>query len=412
MFAKIISRVNIELSHYRALREDSRRLLISYYLYLSAYPLFGIFTNAYLWQTGENLLSLVIFNLLYCLGLPLGFYLNGILLQHFHALRMYGVGVVLQGLSGILVVFFPASTPITLALYGAIYGVGGGLYWGNKSYLTQKITRGTNRLYYLTLESSGDMLINIFMPAVAGGIISLGTHFNLYNLEIGYRLAMGLGLILTLISGLIVQGSSLQDIDHEHMFIKKKSSRWNSVRLYNYFFNLIVGVEFIIPSVLVLALVGNEGTLGLVSSITAGLSALTLYILGRKGNLAHIWRIVALGFFIYLTSGILLATGLSLITVLIYEAASTIGWALRWSPGYTITMEIMDREDDHHQYAYICDNEVFFNLGRITGISLIVILSLINQEFALRFIPLLVGAVGALALFPLNKMVQSLRYAR
>lgn len=406
MFVKLKTRLGKELAHYYHLGGDVRRLLISYYLYLAAYPLFGVFVSAYLWQAGETLGSLVIYNLLYCVGLPLGFYLNGYLLRHFHTLRLYALGAVIQGLSGILVVFFSTTSLTGLAAYGLIYGVGAGLYWGNKNYLSQRLTRGSNRLYYNSLESSGDMLINIFMPVLAGTLITFGSHFNLYLTETGYRLGMGLGLILTIISGLIVQSSQIQDLAHEKVLVKTKSTRWNQVRLYNFLFNIAVGAEFVIPGVLILALVGNEGTLGIVSSATAALSAITLYLLGRKGEVKNIWRFVALGSFIYLSSTLLLSFGLNLVSILVYQAASTIGWAFRWSPGYTLTMEIMDQEDGTHQYAYVCDNELFFNLGRVVGLLIILAVASRSQVAAMQFVPLIVGVTGLFALIPLKKMSQ------
>jgi len=70
-------------------------------------------------------------------------------------------------------------------------------------------------------------------------------------------------------------------------------------------------------------------------------------------------------------------------------------------------MEIMDKEDTKKgQYAYICDNEITFNIGRSLGILLIFLFMGSSQTTALRYIPLLVGTISLVALWPLWPLVR------
>jgi len=402
MFKKLKQRIVLEISHYQSLTVDVRHLLISYYLYLIAYPMFMLFTNAYLWRQGEDLNSLIIYNLFYCLGLPLGFYGNGLLLKHFHTLKLYALGGLLEGLAAVLIVFFPSGVLISLLSYGLLAGLGAGLYWGNKNYLSLRLTKGSNRLYYNTLESSGDMIINMIIPVLVGTIIVFGSRFNWYLPQTAYKFLMILALIIVGFAGYIVQSSAIDDLNNEPLFVAHTTNSWKWVRIYNILSNIIVGAEYIVPGVLVLVLVGKEGTLGLLNSATALLSAISLYVLGRLGNISTTWKAVGISNIIYLFGAILLAINFSPTSVLIYMTVSTIGWAFRWSPSYTVIMEIMDREDvKKGQYAYICDNEVTFNIGRIIGILLIFILMSIDQDTALRFTPLIIGILSLFATLPL-----------
>lgn len=406
MFAKIQKRLVIEIGHYRALSEDVRRLLISYYLYLIAYPLFAVFTNAYLWRTGEDLRLLVIYNLFYCVGLPFGFYLNGFLLRWFHTLRLYAVGAFLEGLAGVLIVVFPAITSSTLVMYGLIAGFGAGLFWGNKNYLSLLLTKGSNRLYYNSLESAGDMIINMIVPAVAGVVISTSFVGSWYNTDTAYRILMFIALFLVGLAGYVVQSSAIKDIDREPVLLRHPGVVWRWVRIFNLLANIVVGAEFVIPSVLILVLVGHEGTLGLVNSVTAVLSALILYILGRKGEIKNIWNVYLIASIFFLISGAILAWQYSAVSVLVYMVASTVGWALRWPPAYSVVMETMDREGTSDgQYALICDNELMFNIGRSLGLGLVMAAVSVSQTTALRFIPLIVGMTSLLALIPLKVLI-------
>jgi MFS transporter, YQGE family, putative transporter len=174
MLKMIFARIKIELGHFMVLSEDMRRLLLSYYFYLAAYPLFKVFTNTYLWRQGENLVLIVVYNLFYFLGLPLGFYLNGLLLKRISSSRLYALGSIIEGLVAIGVVFFSSLSVYSLLVYGLVSGIGAGIFWGNKNYITQKITKGANRLYYNALESVGDMIINILIPILTGFFIFLG----------------------------------------------------------------------------------------------------------------------------------------------------------------------------------------------------------------------------------------------
>jgi YQGE family putative transporter len=401
MLDLISQRFALELSHYRRLSDDVRRLLISYYLYLVTYPLLALFTNAYLWRTGESLNLLVMYNVFYCAALPLGFYLNGWLLRRFHTLKLYAVGAILQGLVAVFIVVLPSGMTSILIGYGLLAGLGAGLYWANKNYLSLRLTKGSNRLYYNSLESAGDMLINMVVPALAGLFIIFGEKVGWYVPETAYKWLMGFALVLVSISGYVVQSSKIQDLDYEPMLVKKPSRTWQLIRIYNILGNIVIGAEFVIPSVLILVLVGKEGTLGIVSSLTAVLSAVLLYVVGRIGNISTIWKVVGLASVIYLTGTIILAYFFSPTAVLIYMIASTIGWAFRWSPSYTIVMEIMDQEDHGKgQYAYVCDNEITFNIGRTLGLGLIFILTGVDQMLALRFVPVLIGITTILAFFP------------
>lgn len=411
MLGIIRARISIELAHYRALTVDARRLLLSYYLFLIAYPLFDLFINAFIWRQDNDLKQMVYYNIAVCLGIPLSFYLNGLLLRRFHVVRLYTVGLFLQTASAMLVVFSTNSSNLMLWLFGIIAGFGAGFFWANKNYLSLILSRGSNRLYYNSLENTVLLFIKISVPLFAGSFIALGSSLSLYTATTAYRLIMCLGLLAMIISSLIINKSTIPDVKSEPLFLTRPSRRWSYVRLYSFMYNVVAGAEFVIPTVLVLTLLGKEGVLGLVTSGAAALSALSLYTLGRKGNLSHIWKTVATGNLIYAISTIFLAFIFGPWAVLFYMAGFTISKALRFAPPYTVTMEIMDQEGEHGQYAYLCDNELSYNAGRVSGLILVFVLALTNPntDLVLRYLPILLGVIVVGSLLPLGKMVNSLK---
>lgn len=269
MFQRIAKRLKTEKLHFDSLGDVVKHLLLSYGLYLVSYPIIGIFINAYFWRQTEDITLIAAYNLGFFIALPLGFYLNGLLLKRVHILKLYWIGTVLQGVAAFLAIFMPTLSFDKVLAYGLIYGIGGGLYWGNKNYITLKITKGRNRLYYNSLESSIDLIINIVMPILLGWIIVFGEHVHLYTPDSAYRVLMVATLFMLGLSGYILQSADIYSEKITNIFVINPSKYWNLNRLMQTIFWVVNGVNYFIPTVLVLMLVGSEGELGTLESFSA-----------------------------------------------------------------------------------------------------------------------------------------------
>jgi len=231
MLDKIIQRVATEKQHFDDLGEVVKHLLYSYVLYLISYPIMGVFINAYFWRQTQDITLIAAYNLGFFIALPVGFYINGLLLRSMHILKLYWLGAVMQGVAAFLAIYIPSLSFTTVLVYGLIYGIGGGLYWGNKNYITLKITRGRNRLYYNNLESALDLVINIVMPVIVGWLIVFGEHSYPYSAELAYKILILLAVILLCISGYILQSANIQSEKITDITIKHATRYWNLNRL-------------------------------------------------------------------------------------------------------------------------------------------------------------------------------------
>jgi YQGE family putative transporter len=142
MLDKLLARYRIEKSHFDELGDTAKLLFYSYTLFLLSYPMMGTFLNAYLWRQSSDISLIAIYNLGFFVALPIGFYLNGMLLRTISLLRLYWLGTILQGLAAFLTIFLPSANLNRIFVYGLMFGLGGGIYWANKNYLSLKITRG------------------------------------------------------------------------------------------------------------------------------------------------------------------------------------------------------------------------------------------------------------------------------
>lgn len=411
MFEKIIRRFQIEKSHYDSLGDVVKHLIYSYSLYLISYPIIGIFINAYFWRQTEDITLIAAYNLGFFIALPIGFYLNGLLLRKIHILKLYWIGTVLQGVAAFLAIFMPTLSFDRVLFYGLIYGVGGGLYWGNKNYITLKITKGRNRLYYNTLESSLDLIINIIMPILLGWIIVLGELIGLYTPEIAYRVLMIITLIMLGVSGYVLQSANIYSENISNILVIKPSKYWNLNRLMQTIFWIVNGVNYFIPTVLVLMLVGSEGELGTLESFSALLIALILYYIGRKARTQDTLKIIFWASFIFVIGVIFLNVFFGLIGAIVYSLTYSISSAITWNLMYTTSMAVMDKESEHghnhNQYALVFDNELFFNVGRIIGMCLFFgIIYYTSQESSLRITPIIIGILQFTMLIPLSVLLK------
>jgi len=415
MWTRAVTLLKTELTHFHLLSVDMRRMLLSYALYLAAYPLVMTFMDAYLWRTSGNLWAIVLYNLGYVIGIPTGFYLNGLLLRKFHILRLYFFGLLLQAIIPCFVVFFPLANLIGILLYGCVCGCGAGLFWGNKNYLDQQLTRGSNRMYYNSLGQIFDVLLSMLIPVCAGWFIILVNTNHFGQSFLAYKIIMIVACILLFFSGLIIQFSHIQQIVIRGMLVKHPSKTWRLMRLYNILFNIQIGSATVLPSVIILILVGGEGILGTLQGVTAGLSAIALYYVGRKATISSAWKFIGAGSLIFFVGTCVLAGFFTWVGGITYSIVISLAWASQWTQTNSVIMELMDNEepDPEKQYAYVCDNEIFYNSGRVIGIGIISVIAIVASEHAaLRWSPLIVGIIQLPLAFIIHSIVNTIEQTK
>lgn len=408
MLNKILTSLNGEYKHFTALNALVRRLLYSYIFYLVSYPIMGLFINVYFWRQSNDITLIAAYNLGFFLFLPIGFYLNGLLLSKIHILKLYWYGVFTQGFAAALAIFLPNLSFDIVLLYGAIYGLGGGLYWANKNYITLKLTKKTNRLYYNAIETSIELISGIILPIFVGWGIVLGERLDLYSVDSAYKILIGLALILLWFSGYLLQKADIYSEKIEHLLPHNPSSIWRRNRLIVMLYYVVAGANYFIPTLLTLLLIGREGELGTLESMTAVVTAILMYWIGRKSKAHHSPTIYIIAALAMLLSSIILSLSYNLFSVLLYIFTSAVSLSVCWNLIYANSMEIMDQEQDNNpgsnQYALVMDNEIYFNVGRILGMAVLFgFYTYFGQSYALLYTPVLLSTMLLFIIYPLKK---------
>lgn len=413
MLNKIITHVKNEYRHYLSLSDVVRSLLYSYIFYLVSYPIMGIFINVYFWRQSNDISLIAAYNLGFFLLLPIGFYINGVLLSKVNILKLYWIGVFTQGFAAALAIFFPNLSFDTVLLYGAIYGLGGGLYWANKNYITLKLTKKTNRLYYNALESSIELISGILLPFVVGWGIVYGEQYSIYSVDTAYKLLVVIALILLWLSGYLLQNANIYSEKITHLLPHNPSLNWQCNRLTSMIYYIVAGANYFIPTLLTLLLIGLEGELGTLESLAAIVTAILTYWIGRKIKLSNSTKIYFFAALSYLASSVYLALAYDLFSVLVYIFTSAVSLSICWNLIYANSMEVMDHEQDlnpgSNQYALVMDNEIFYNLGRVIGMAILFGgYHFYGQKATLTITPTIISALLIIIIIPLKKNLGSI----
>jgi YQGE family putative transporter len=373
-----------------------------------------IFVNTFLWRQGGGVLQIALYNLHWIIGLPIGFYFNGLLLRKVHVKYLYFFGTVLQGIGSALAIFSGVLTPLSVSFYGLLYGIAAGFFWSNRNSLDYRLSQGKNRGFYNHLYYVVDMLLSVVTPVIIGWLIVSGENLGFYQADTAYRVLLGIALALLAVSGYLIASFPMPVIAGKQLRVKNPSRHWRQVRLFNFLFNLMWGVNFFLPAVLILHFGSKEGIFGTLQSLAALLAAGTMYILGRKTQMRFAVRTVALANLLYFAGAVFLLWQFSWVGAAVYLASVVVSSPIRWGSSYTVIMAIMDGEDGaidgETDYALVLDNELFFNIGRSVSILFFLAVMYFSLEAALRWVPLVISLTQFAVLLPLRLLVkQALR---
>lgn len=408
MLPAILARMRRESHHFFSMPETARRLSVSYVLRSAAYPLLSLFTSAYIWQTEKNITLLILYYLGNFIVLPPVFMLNKWLLRHISLKKLYALSVVMTGAGSLMVVFYRAHTPAAFLGYGMLYGLANGIYWANRNFLTLRHTTTEVRSYFTGLQFTLSTVSSIVVPFIAGWcIVFLTRHQIVASVQAAYQLLVVFAFVLLLIAGIIVRGIAVHTPDLTRNGKRKRFSKtWVSARILSIALGCADVPLYVLPSVLILQALGNEGVLGSMSSIVSAITALITYIFGRKYRQRAFYPVFIVLIFCFIVSGTPLLFGISAFSVLWYVIIANLTDNLIWTANEPKIMDMMDEEVKQSNIAYydvILDRELFLNIGRVGMYGLFFCFALIDQTLAMEITTVVSGTLALLAVLIMKK---------
>lgn len=399
-----------EFNYFMTMPRDMRVLLATNLIYAFVLPVIEIFVGAYIMRSSNDPKIVIIYQLTVYTGIPLTFLINGYLLSRVNTARLYSFGMLLSGLSMLVMMTLDTLSPAGVGIAGILMGCSFGFFWANRDYLALATTNDLNRNYYYGLETFFYTITGILVPFGIGAFIGAATTHEWFGggFQVSYQIVTVVVFILTILSSVVIhRGQFIKPAQKEFLFFKFHSL-WKKMLALAGLKGLAQGYLVTAPAILILTLVGNEGSLGSIQAISGVITAFMLYLLGRFTLPKHRIYILSAGLFIFLigtlTNGILF----SAVGVIVFVLCKVLFQPLHDIAYFPIQMRVIDvvsKIEKRNEFAYIFNHEFGLYVGRFIGLGLFIALDrYVSTEFALKY-SLIVIAVMQIASIPVAKHI-------
>ena len=369
-----MNRLRKELEVFLRCPHSMQVLMVSNMMYALVLPVIEIFVAAYVMRN-SNAVAKVTYQLSIYAATPLAFYLNGKLLGRVGAKRMYAAEMLLSGVAMMLMMQLSILTPIGVATSGFTMGLATGLFWANRGFLALTATNDRNRNYYYGVEMFIATLAAVVVPALIGWFIS-GT--TLYGWLGGvpnraYRIIAMVVFGLTGLAAGILERGTFRDPTHTRFVFFQFHPHWRRMLELALLKGLAQGYIVTAPAMLIMLLVGQEGTLGATQAIEGVFTACLMYAVGRIAAPRHRIFVFSAGLLLFFLGAFTDTMLFNATGVLIFIACLLLSKPLLDLAYYPIQLQAIDavsRLEGRNEYAYIFNHEFGLFMGRFLGCGL------------------------------------------
>jgi len=401
MLKKLIKEVNFFSSHPKGMRI----LLLTNLIYGLVGPIIELFIGAYIMRNSSDISLVVIFQLAVYTGIPLTFMINGFLLNKIKIAWLYSFGMLLSGISMFAMMLLQQLDTMGVFLAGLIMGLSYGFFWANRDFLALNTTNDGTRNYYYGIETFFYTITGILVPLAAGAFIGatdkngwFGGHVNT-----AYYILTATVFVMSMFASILVHRGEFKNPKRAPFLFIKFDRIWNKMLGLASLKGLAQGYIVTAPTMLILSLVGKEGSLGLIQGIAAAVSAILLYILGRVTGPKHRLLIYGIGCLLFMVGALLNATLYSALGVILFMMCLLFARPLLDIAYFPIQLKVIDyvaEKEKRNEFSYIFNHELGLYLGRLFGCGLFIVLARYVSEYAaLRYALLVIAVLHALGWF-------------
>jgi len=414
---KMLSKLAGEYKYFQGMPHNMRVLLITNMLYSMVLPVVEVFLAAYIMRYFNETIYVATFQLAMYSGIVITSVLNGFLLRKFNIAHLYTFGILLSGVTMLAMMQVKTLSVTGLFIAGLLIGASSGFFWTNRYLMTFNSTEDKNRNYFFGLESFFFTVSNIIIPLVVGAILSSfdglqlwGKTFEIYS---GYRFVTILVFIITILAGFSLMRAKYTNPVQKSFFFFKFHHLWNLQMILAALKGLVQGFLVTAPAMLIMRYVGQEGSLGLIQGIGGGITALTVYLLGRFTKPQNRLAVFSIGLSIFLIGTLVNAWQLTVLGVITFLLCKVVFQPLHDLAYYPIMLKVIDSVsviENRNPYAYILNHEFGLYLGRFLGLAIFIVLTLqFSETFALRWALVIVAAIQMLSI-PLARHITRQSY--
>jgi YQGE family putative transporter len=401
MLNKLIKELNFFSSHPKGMRI----LLLTNLIYGLVGPIIELFIGAYIMRNSSDISLVVIFQLAVYTGIPLTFMINGFLLNKIKIAWLYSFGMLLSGISMFAMMLLQQLDTMGVFLAGLIMGLSYGFFWANRDFLALNTTNDGTRNYYYGIETFFYTITGILVPLAAGVFIGATDKNGWFGGQVNtaYYILTAIVFVMSMFASILVHRGEFVNPKRAPFLFIKFDRIWNKMLGLASLKGLAQGYIVTAPTMLILSLVGKEGSLGLIQGIAAAVSAILLYILGRVTGPKHRLLIYGIGCLLFMVGALLNATLYSALGVILFMMCLLFARPLLDIAYFPIQLKVIDyvaEKEKRNEFSYIFNHELGLYLGRLLGCGLFIVLARYVSEYAaLRYALLVIAVLHALGWF-------------
>jgi MFS transporter, YQGE family, putative transporter len=405
-----LKKPNEEYAYFLQMPRPTRVLLVTNMIYAFVIPVIEIFVGAYIMRSSNDPSIVALYQLTVYTGIPITFLLNGYLLSRVKISNLYSFGMLLSGLSMLVMMSLTHLSVLGVGVAGILMGCSFGFFWANRDFLALNTTNNSNRNYYYGLETFFYTMTSIIVPVAIGAFLA-GAFTNGWfggSINIAYQIVTGVVFLLTILSSIVIHREVYKKPVHREFVFFRFHSLWRKMLVLAGLKGLAQGYLVTAPAILIMRLVGNEGSLGLVQGISGVCTAIMLYYLGRISKPSDRIVILTVGLAIFLVGTLANGILFSAVGVIVFVLCKVLFQPLHDIAYFPIQMRVIDvvsKIENRNEFAYILNHEFGLYVGRFLGLGLFIVLATyVSESFALKY-ALIVIAVAQLASIPMAKHI-------
>ncbi|GHU67441.1 hypothetical protein FACS189413_02210 [Bacteroidia bacterium] len=390
--------------------KNTRTLLLTSFMYAFVLPVVDIFVAAYIMRNSSDVGRVVIYQLTVYTGIPLTFLVNGYLLNKVNPGLLYAFGMLLSGISMLVMTSLPVLDFTGIGVAGLIMGMSFGFFWANRDYLVLICTTDNNRNYYYGLETFFNTFTFVIVPVSVGWFIQSAEHVSwVSNINFAYRLVIYVVIIITVLASVLINKGAYQKPQKSRFIYFKYDKLWYKMLVVAVLKGLVQGFIVTAPAMLIMKLVGEEGALGTMQSISSLLTAVLMYVIGRFSKPQHRLQIWGIAVLLFVAGSFINSIFFSAASVLIFLLMMIVARPMFDLAYFPLQMKVIDflkDRENRNEFSYLFSHEWGLYVGRFLGCGTFILITYtISDNAALIFTLPLVTVLQSFSYFVMKNIL-------
>lgn len=399
-----MKKIHQEFALFMSYPRNMRVLLMTNLIYAFVLPVIEVFVAAYIMRNSASVEKVVIYQLTVYTGIPFTFLINGFLLNKFNVSKLYAFGMLLSGVSMMIMTSVDSLDTMGIGIAGLVMGMSFGFFWANRDFLVLVTTKDENRNYYYGLETFFYTLTYVLVPVCIGWFIEMSGSLKWFsNINMAYKIVTVLMILLTLCSSyMISKGKFAKPAQPKFLYLRYEKIWYQMLGLAS-LKGLVQGFIVTAPAMLIMKLVGKEGALGTAQSVGAVFSAFLMYWIGRNTKPQHRLITFTCGLLLFAVGTIYNSIVFNPTSVYVFMLCLLLAKPLLDIAYFPIQMKVIDylaTKEKRNVYTYFFSHEFGLYIGRFLGCGLFILIAwYVSDIAALKFALPIVGVLQVLSVF-------------